>query len=60
MSIVNVGIIGLGNMGSSHAIKLVENPVKGAKLAAVCDENQDRMEWAKTRWPYAKASKSIL
>jgi len=47
MNNVRVGIIGVGNMGSSHAKGLFEGKVKGAELAAVCDSNAGRLTWAK-------------
>ncbi len=34
---VRVAVVGVGNMGSSHARMLQEGKVKGATLAAVCD-----------------------
>ncbi|CAM4429507.1 Gfo/Idh/MocA family protein [Paenibacillus tarimensis] len=37
MDQVRVGIIGMGNMGTSHADTLAQGKVKGAKLTAVCD-----------------------
>lgn len=46
MSIVKIGIIGIGNMGSEHAINLFNNKVKGATVTAVCDISQKRLEWA--------------
>lgn len=47
MSNVRVGIIGIGNMGSSHARGLFEGKVAGAELTAVCDSNPERLTWAK-------------
>jgi predicted dehydrogenase len=47
MEKVRFGIIGIGNMGSSHARNLVKGDVPGAKLTAVCDINPDRLNWAK-------------
>ena len=37
MNKVRLGIIGLGNMGSSHTKNLFEGRVPGAELTAVCD-----------------------
>jgi predicted dehydrogenase len=37
MDTVRVGVVGLGNMGSSHAAYLAAGGVTGATLAAVCD-----------------------
>jgi len=43
---VKIGIIGIGNMGSSHAQYLINGEVAGAELTAVCDVNPDRLKWA--------------
>lgn len=47
MSKVKVGIIGIGNMGTSHAKDIAQGKVKGAELTAVCDIDDQRLEWAK-------------
>ncbi|MBC8062693.1 MAG: Gfo/Idh/MocA family oxidoreductase [Clostridiaceae bacterium] len=47
MKKVRIGIIGIGNMGSSHAKNLMEGKVPGAELIAVCDINPERLKWAK-------------
>lgn len=47
MEEVRIGIIGIGNMGSSHAKNLVAGKVPGAKLSAICDLNPERLKWAK-------------
>jgi predicted dehydrogenase len=44
---VKIGIIGIGNMGSSHSLYLNNGEVPGAVLTAVCDQNPDRLKWAK-------------
>ncbi|MBU5441351.1 Gfo/Idh/MocA family protein [Paenibacillus sp. MSJ-34] len=46
MEKVRIGIVGLGNMGTAHAKYLIENGVKGAELAAVCDNRPERLLWA--------------
>lgn len=46
MSNVRIGIIGVGNMGSSHAKNIFDGKVPGAELAAICDYNPDRLKWA--------------
>jgi len=46
MNNVRIGIIGMGNMGSSHAKNIFEGNVKGAVLTAICDERPERIEWA--------------
>ncbi|KAB8139318.1 Gfo/Idh/MocA family oxidoreductase [Gracilibacillus oryzae] len=47
MSLVKVGVIGIGNMGRSHAKNLNQGDVKGAILTAVCDASEQQLEWAK-------------
>jgi len=42
---VRFGIIGIGNMGSSHAKSLIDN-IAGATLTAVSDVRQERLDWA--------------
>ncbi|MCL6457936.1 MAG: Gfo/Idh/MocA family oxidoreductase [Gorillibacterium sp.] len=44
---VRFGIIGIGNMGSSHATYLDHKEIKNAVLTAVCDIKPERLEWAK-------------
>ena len=39
MSKVRIGIVGIGNMGSAHALYLSQNKIKNAELTAVCDIN---------------------
>ncbi|GGE49250.1 oxidoreductase [Pullulanibacillus camelliae] len=48
MDKVRVGVVGLGNMGSTHAKYLAAGVVQGAELTAVCDINPDRLSWAET------------
>lgn len=47
MSKVRIGIIGIGNMGSSHALYLSKGEVPKAELTAVCDIKPERLQWAK-------------
>ncbi|MGF1485388.1 MAG: Gfo/Idh/MocA family protein [Opitutales bacterium] len=42
MSNVRFAIIGIGNMGTSHAKSLLANKVPGAELVAVCDYDPER------------------
>lgn len=44
MDEVKIGIIGVGNMGSSHAKNIIAGNVPGAKLTALCDVNPDRLK----------------
>ena len=47
MEKIKLGILGLGNMGSSHAKKILAGECPEVELAAVCDIKPDRLEWAK-------------
>lgn len=47
---IRVGIIGIGNMGSSHAERFFNDEVAGAKLSAICDINKERLKWAKEKF----------
>ena len=47
MEQVRFGIVGLGNMGSSHLNNLFTGNVPGAVVGAVCDVKKERLEWAK-------------
>ncbi|WP_426454225.1 Gfo/Idh/MocA family protein [Paenibacillus sp. S-38] len=52
MEKVRLGVIGLGNMGSSHCHHIhVENKVPGLALGAVCDVSEARREWAQKHLP---------
>jgi len=50
MDKVRIGIVGLGNMGTSHANYLMEGTVRGAVLATVCDERTERLTFAEEKW----------
>lgn len=47
MSMIKVGVIGIGNMGTSHALQLDQGKVEGASITAVCDQRESQLEWAK-------------
>jgi predicted dehydrogenase len=47
MDQVRTGIIGIGNMGSAHAMTIYNQKVEGMLLTAVCDCNEDRLQWAR-------------
>src|SRR5690625_2168723 len=47
MSLIKVGVIVIGNMGTAHSMNLYRGNVNGARLAAVCDINEDRLNWAR-------------
>ena len=44
---VKIGVLGLGNMGHSHAKRLFAGECPEIQLTAVCDIKPDRLEWAK-------------
>ena len=48
---VRIGIIGIGNMGSTHDKNIVEGKVPRLSLTAVADNNPDRLEWAEKPLP---------
>lgn len=47
MEKIRVGIIGIGNMGTSHAQKLIEGECPEFDLVAICDKNPARIAWGK-------------
>jgi predicted dehydrogenase len=47
MGLVKVGVIGIGNMGSSHVLKLDQGQIEGATLTAICSRNESRIEGVK-------------
>ena len=47
MGLVKVGIIGIGNMGSTYVLKLDQKQIEGAVLTAICSRNEGRIEWVK-------------
>lgn len=46
MGTVRFGIIGMGNMGLSHAKYVRDGEIKGAELTAVCDQSPEQVERA--------------
>ena len=51
MNKVRFGMIGVGNMGTSHFGWLVNNLIEGACLSAVCDIDEGRRNWARENLP---------
>ena len=47
MKKIRLGIVGIGNIGSSHAKTLMAGKCPEFELAAVADTNPDRLTWAK-------------
>lgn len=50
MDKINVGIIGIGNMGSAHAFCIARGEVEGMKLHAVCDIDSAKLERFKAEY----------
>ena len=44
---IRLGIIGVGNMGSSHGKKILQGKCPDFVLAAVADTNPERLEWVR-------------
>ncbi|MCR5756072.1 MAG: Gfo/Idh/MocA family oxidoreductase [Acetatifactor sp.] len=51
MKKVRLGIIGIGNMGSTHSLNLIEGKVQEMELVAVADLKAERREWARQKLP---------
>lgn len=51
MSTLRLGIIGIGGMGSNHALSIVKGLVPNLELTAVADINPQRIKWAKENLP---------
>lgn len=51
MERIRIGIIGVGNMGSSHCNNIVKGEVPEMELAAVADLRESRRQWAKENLP---------
>lgn len=51
MQKVKIGVIGCGNMGSSHAKCIAEGKADGLELVAVADEKEERRKWAAENLP---------
>ena len=47
MEKIRLGIIGIGNMGSSHAKKVAEGKCPDFQLAAIADTNEERHTWVR-------------
>lgn len=51
MKQVRLGIIGIGGMGSGHAVNVKDGKVPDLVLTAVADIRQSRLDWAKENLP---------
>ena len=50
MDKIKLGVIGIGNMGTTHSRSVFAGKVPGLELAAVADRNPTRREWAKEQF----------
>ena len=60
MDKVRFGVLGVGNMGSSHAKNLYDGLIENAVLSAVCDINPDKLCWAKENFENVKIFNDYL
>ena len=51
MNEVKIGIIGIGNMGYTHAKNIFDGKINRLKLAAVCDIDVNKLNKAKEDFP---------
>ena len=51
---IRTGIVGVGNMGSSHIRNFLDGEMSEMRVTAVADINPERLEWAKKNVPWAK------
>ncbi|MCR4620872.1 MAG: Gfo/Idh/MocA family oxidoreductase [Clostridiales bacterium] len=51
MDKVRLGIVGVGNIGSSHCKSLIEGKVNGMVLGAIADIKPERRQWAQENLP---------
>lgn len=54
MSKVKLGIIGIGNMGTTHTKNIMEGKCPQIELVAVADTDADRLKWAEETYPEIK------
>ena len=47
MNTIRLGVIGIGNMGTTHCKKVLEGACPDFTLAAICDRDPARISWAK-------------
>lgn len=51
MDVVRMGIIGIGNMGSTHVKSIMAGKVEDMVLGAVADTNPDKLKWMEETYP---------
>ena len=54
MNKIKLGIVGIGNMGSSHCQKILKGEAPNVELIAVCDTDEERIEWCENNLPNVK------
>lgn len=59
MSNVRIGVVGIGNMGTSHSRWIAEGMIPGLELSAICDIDPKRLDWAKDHLPENVAKFSV-
>ncbi len=47
MNNLRIAVVGIGNMGSAHAKHIYDGAVTGMELAAVCDADDAKLDWAR-------------
>lgn len=55
---IRFGIIGMGNMGTSHAKSFLAGKVRGMRITAVADTVSEKLKWSKENLPWAKTYNS--
>jgi predicted dehydrogenase len=51
MDNVRYGVIGLGNMGATHALNIHSGKIECSVLSAACDMRKERLDWATEKLP---------
>ena len=51
MEFIKMGVIGVGNMGSSHAKSIAQGLIPGMQLTAIADRDPNRRKWAEQNLP---------
>ena len=51
---IRFGIIGMGNMGTSHAKSFTAGKIRGMRLTAVADIQPEKLVWSKENLPWVK------
>ena len=55
MSNINIGIIGIGNIGSAHANCIANGEINGLKLCAVCDIDDGKLASFTQKYDFVKS-----